>query len=209
MAVAFVASPVWAESAPLASHAVVTGAVETGLAMPAGAIDAERGHDISTVFGPAWHVGVEVGVRPWVSLSLLGFGAFGLGGVAGVRSTLCADLSLSCSTDSLRLGVKVRYHLLPDGLASPWFAYGMGYEWAGFRGHPGAETYRGVTFFDLSHGVTFRPGAVVGVGPFFDVAIGRYYARTYDSGIATRSADVGKTAFHTWVTVGAQGVLFP
>jgi hypothetical protein len=160
---------------------------------------------------------VDIGGKPIPHLFLGGYLGFGFGGAGGTTAAACEANNAGCFGLSLRFGVQVQAHFLPHGQVNPWLGYGIGLEsvalsvdQSGSRNAVAAGV-GGVEFAHLMGGVDWRLTRVVGIGPFVDVAFGRYSTVSVNDGDTTRSSDIldSERASHGWATLGLRVVFFP
>jgi hypothetical protein len=190
-------------------------AFRTGAAIPAGKVSEGNGNGMSDVFVTQIPLLVELGGKPIEELFVGVYAGFGLGGVASSFERQCNAASVSCSTHTLRLGVEGIAYMLPGHRIDPWVGYGIGLESSTVT----AETNKafassGVSGLELAHllaGMDVRLSHYFGIGPFFDVAVGRYTSIHQDATLAAPATDqdISNPATHLWVSLGARALIYP
>lgn len=190
-------------------------AFRTGAAIPTGKVSEGSGNAMSDVFVTQFPLLVELGGKPIEELFVGVYAGFGLGGVASSFERQCNAASVSCSTHTLRIGIEGIVYMLPGRRLDPWVGYGIGLESSSVT----AETNKafassGVSGLELAHlmaGMDVRISHYVGIGPFLDVAVGRYTSIHQDATLAAPAADqdIANTATHLWISLGARAVIFP
>lgn len=190
-------------------------AFRTGAAIPAGKVSEGSGNAMSDVFATQVPLLVELGGKPIEELFVGVYAGFGLGGVASSFEQQCNAAGVSCSTHTLRLGIEGIVYMLPGRRIDPWVGYGIGLESSSVT----AETNKafassGISGLELAHlmaGMDVRVSHYFGIGPFLDVAIGRYTSVHQDATLAAPATDqdIANTATHLWVSLGARAVVFP
>jgi hypothetical protein len=138
-------------------------------------------------------------------------GAYASYGIGQVPSDVCGA-GASCSAAAIRAGAQGLRAFSPlwrEG-PIPWAGAGLGWEWASQRRERlGAETettWNGPEAV-LQAGAEWALGARLAVGPFVQLAAGRYLDVSVDTGEASASARIGDRAFHGWIHVGVRGAL--
>jgi hypothetical protein len=190
-------------------------ALRTGVAIPFGEIDkGEKMSDFTSVQVPLI---VDVGAKVIPQLFLGGYFGFGFGGAGGDLADSCSASSASCVSVGLRIGIEAQYHILPRGSVNPWLGYGIGYESLALSiGNDSRDTASvgsgGLEFAHFMAGADVRLSRGFGIGPFVDVALGRYSTFSTDLGNGhTISSDIddSERATHGWAMLGARMVFFP
>src|SRR5678815_1099950 len=93
---------------------------------------------------------------------------------------------IACTSTSGRIGIEAMYSFQPDDSLNPWIGYGLGFEVASasirdnYRGYTESVTSTGITYADIAVGLDFRKK--VGIGPFFDIALGQFNNTKTDLG---------------------------
>ena len=188
---------------PLAARARPTAAVRLAWAPVIGNVS--RGIPMTDAMGAQipvqldglWRIGpASVGVYASWGLGLVSSGACGAG----------AD----CSASGVRLGVQGHWALRPIGEARivPWGGMGLGWEWAfQTRERLGSRTswrWSGPELA-LQGGAEWPLAGRFGLGPFVQLAFGRYGRVSLDTSAASASADIDTRAVHAWVQLGVRG----
>jgi hypothetical protein len=183
-------------------------AVRLGLAIPAGSI--ANGTNLDTYAGSAVPLVLEGGYRVDPSLFLGVRFQYGFPQLKNPNGS--CDGNVSCSGSVVQLGLEGVYRFLADQKFAPWLGLGFGYEWASAdydatNGGAGA-TYKGFQGL-LQGGGDIRASSQLVLGPFVEVAFGRYdtaetRVRILNSE-TSRSADITDTAVHTWISLGVRG----
>jgi hypothetical protein len=123
---------------------------------------------------------------------------------------VCSNSAVDCSARVLRLGVQATYALSSlGGPFVPWLGAGIGYEWASLEGKaPGVKAtfdFSGLELLNLQAGGDFKVGPSFAVGPFVQLAVGRYSNGESDiPGEGTMDIPMDET-FHEWLTFGVRG----
>ena len=164
--------------------------------------------DIGGRFARSWFVGAYLG------------GGIGSTGSDERVDAACEDddengqNDIACNALSGRIGLEAFYSFLPDENLNPWIGYGVGFEVASAsisdrsRGLKETVTSTGVTFADLTIGFDLRKK--VGIGPFIDVALGRFNNTTTDFGArGSYKYAIDDRALHGWITLGVRLVINP
>ena len=197
-----------------AEHTGFQLALRTGLAIPFG--EADKGESMSDITSVQVPLIVDIGGKPIPELFLGGYFGFGFGGAAGRLGDACSASGASCLSVSLRLGVEAQYHILPSAGVNPWIGYGIGYESVAIsmsdNGESASISSAGLEFAHFMGGVDVRMTRVFGIGPFVDVALGKYSSVSSDSSnrsSVTVDIDSSRRTTHGWVILGARMVFFP
>jgi hypothetical protein len=181
-------------------------AVRVGFSLPLGTT---AGGDVSLsdVAGFTIPFGVDVGVRIGGVVFVGGYFEYG---AFGSPSANACNQTVSCSSNTVRLGGEVLIHPAGSARIDPWFGVGSGFEWlnltATVNGLSGSAQYNGWEFINLQVGVDFALGSVVRLGPFVRFSMGEYTTLSASDGTSTSVAD---TALHEWLTFGVRLVLLP
>jgi hypothetical protein len=136
------------------------------------------------------------------------YGSWGPGQVPGDTCGGGAD----CSASALRLGIEGEWMFAPLGAwrLSPWAGIGAGWERASTRRtRLGAETiwtYSGPEA-SLHAGLDWPLAAGFALGPFAELAVGRYGSWALDTSAESASGDLAEKAFHGFVHLGVRGTL--
>ena len=189
-------------------------ALRTGIAIPFGELDkGEKMSDFTSVQVPLI---VDVGGKVIPELFLGGYFGFGFGGPGGELADVCSAGDGSCISVGLRLGIEAQYHILPGESVNPWLGYGIGFESLALsisnNGDTASVGSGGLEFAHFMGGVDVRMSRVFGIGPFVDVALGRYSSFSTDDGDGSsisHDIDTSQRATHGWVMLGARMVFFP
>ena len=190
-------------------------AFRTGVAIPAAKIGGS-GQSMTDVFAPQFPVVVELGAKPIQELFVGVYGGFGVGGVAGTFDQQCSAAGVSCSAHTFRAGVEAIVHLLPARRIDPWFGYGIGFEQSTVivdaNERFATTSVSGLELAHLMTGMDVRISHSFGIGPYADIAIGRYTHLHEDmtqSSPYPSDTDIADPATHLWVSLGARAVVFP
>ena len=190
-------------------------AFRTGVALPAAKISQTNRSSMSDVFGWQVPVLVELGAKPIEELFVGAYLGFGFGGVADAYQKQCNAAGVSCSAHTVRIGFESILHLLPAQRFDPWIGYGIGVEWSTIASEAssrfGAESVSGLELAHLMAGVDARISHYFGIGPYVDVAAGRYTSIHVDAATYSDPSDtsIADPATHLWVSLGARAVVFP
>lgn len=180
---------------------------KTGFAVPnlqTGSV----GYGMSEVTTGQVPIIVDVGGKIIPQLFLGGYFGLAFGGEAGGAKAACEYNGGACISVSAYLGIEAQYHILPAGPVNPWLGYGIGVEsLAVSEGNNSNNnlSFGGFQFARLMGGVDFRVNRTFGVGPFVDLALGRYSSVSEGS----RSVDINGGPGHQWLTLGVRFVFFP
>lgn len=199
-------------------------AVRTGWTWPFGSASAASGDNLASRYSSQFPLILDLGFKPknWLLLGVyMGF-SLGTDGNDARVSGLCNDRDndlnndISCSSGSLRAGLQAQFHVSADARWNPWFGYGIGYEaaWQTIRdtprGRTESTTASGMEVARLSSGLDCRMTRVLGIGPFAELALGRFTSTRTDVNNETRyDGPIPDRAAHVWLTVGLRTVLFP
>jgi outer membrane protein W len=121
----------------------------------------------------------------------------------------CDQLGISCSTNDVRLGVNVQYHLSPAASFDPWVGFGVGYEWLGisFDAPSGSAsgTASGFEFANVQAGGDIDLAPNLRVGPFVSLSVGQYGSVSVSGGPRSASEDIVDKSLHEWLLLGVRG----
>ncbi len=137
-------------------------------------------------------------------LSAGAYGSWGLGQIAGCGS------GASCSASAIRVGAEALYAFAPfaGGALVPWAGLGLGWEWATRRrerlGSEVSWTWSGWELA-LQGGAEWPLAGRLAVGPFAQLALGRYARVALDAPEGSASGEIGARAIHAFVHVGVRG----
>lgn len=137
-------------------------------------------------------------------LSAGAYASWGLG-----RGGIC-DPGASCSASDLRVGLEGLYAFPPLGRAGivPWAGLGLGWEWTSRRrerlGNETSYTWNGAELA-LQGGLEWPLAGRFSLGPFVQVAIGRYGRVALDAPEGSASAEIGSKAVHAFIHLGVRG----
>ena len=187
-------------------------AVEDGPSFPLG--KAEGSANLSDLFSAEFPLVFHLGFKPIKNLGFGGYLGLALGGSGAALSSPCSDPDVKCIAVGYRLGLEAQLSLLPAGRVDPYVGLGAGVETSGVSGTRGGTTVLsvGLTGLELARvtvGADYRVSRTVGIGPFLNVAVGRYYGATQDFNKSSASRDIADTALHAWLTIGVRLTLFP
>jgi hypothetical protein len=195
-------------------------AIRTGLALPIGlAKDRDPGDelvpggssrlvDLTTGQIPLIF---DIGGKPNHFVFVGAYVAYAVGLAGGSLASSCNARHLDCYSSTFRVGAQVRYDIAPHDRINPWVGYGLGFAWLA-AGDQGQETnYQGFDFGHFMAGVDFRLNSSIGVGPFVDYTVGKYWHRRVESAAAATviDEDIEGRSFHYWVTFGPRFVFLP
>ncbi len=196
-------------------------AFRTGLVFPYGDATGAPGDALGDRY--AWQLpfAVDLGARfarSFFAGAYLGLG-FGSTGSDPRLEAACIDddddgqNDIVCTAVTLRAGIEGTYSFSPDRHLNPWVGYGFGWEstHASYtdheRGYGESVMIGGLTLAQLSAGFDIR--RAVGVGPFLEIAIGRYTKTTTSIGEETFRTPIENHALHAWIFVGGRLVTNP
>jgi len=185
------------------------------MAIPTAKITQGQGNAMNDAF--AWQVPllVEIGGKPLDELFVGAYAGIGFGGAGSSVASQCSAEAVSCSSRTLRVGIEGIVYLLPSRRIDPWIGYGIGLEKSTLVAEKdravGTVAVSGLELAHLMAGFDARITHYVGIGPYADVALGRYSSIQRDPApiAGARDADVAHAALHAWVTLGARLVVFP
>lgn len=140
-------------------------------------------------------------------------GVYGSWGPGQAGAQACSD-GASCSAQATRAGFQAAWRLpaLSFG-AAPWLGAALGWEWASHRRERlGAET---VTRWNgpevgLQGGLDWTPlvrGRTARLGPYAQLAFGRYERMTLEVAEGTGSSAIPDRAFHAWIQLGVRAAI--
>jgi len=192
----------------------------TGVSAPMGYASGDPGDKLARRY--AWQVPFALDLGAKVTRfvfvgSYLHLGVGAEGSDAQVED-LCDDddedweNDVGCSAVTVRLGLEAQYHFEPAAHMNPWLGYGIGFE-AGIQSITDTSGYRenntasGITWAQLSGGLDFRNA--VGIGPFAELAFGRYTTTRTETGNQVSTTKIDDRAWHVWTTVGLRMVVRP
>ncbi len=196
--------------------------LRTGAAFPVGDATGNRGDQLGRRY--AWQVPFAIGLGGKITEAIYVGGYFGLAfGAEGsdlTTESACRDRDdnfqndIACSALSLQLGLEGIYYFRPAERWSPWLGYGFGIEASQETIEDRVRKYReeqfssGYTVAKLSVGVDRR--SAVGIGPFGEIAVGRFtHVRTDVNDAEVASGSISSQAFHAWITLGLRLVVAP
>jgi hypothetical protein len=131
-------------------------------------------------------------------------------GVGQVPSRACAGAD--CSASALHVGAQALYTLAPLGPGGivPWGGVGLGWERAALRrerlGSGTTWVYTGLEAI-FQAGADWQVAPRFAVGPFAQLALGRYGDMSLETSGASASADLAAKALHAWIHVGVRGTV--
>jgi hypothetical protein len=144
---------------------------------------------------------LELGIRPSPSFTLAAFGAYG----APLFQPVAHNRNWG---QVVRFGVEALFEPDRRGSISPWFGLAAGGEWIEYRhgdvdpgGIPLVVAIDGLGWVpvDLQAGFTWYTTQSFGVGPFVELAAGRFsHVRLYQLGFT----DSLRPAWHQWLIAG-------
>jgi hypothetical protein len=169
--------------------------------------------DLSKSFGWQLPLIVDIGGKLDPHVFLGAYAGLGIGGAGSEVSKTCTG-GVSCASATFRAGVQIQYHFSPDESVNPWIGYGIGIESTAIsmEGN-GKKASLGLTGFEYGHfiaGFDFRVSRTFGVGPFIDLAVGKYSNEHIEVANGnTTDASIQEKAMHEWLTIGPRFVFFP
>jgi len=195
--------------------------LRVGYAVPLGNLvggdDDDRGLD-NAIKGalPIW---ADLGYRVLPELFLGLYGQYGFGFSGHMFGDACDDNpEPDCSASSLRLGLEVHYHPVPESVANPWVGLGLGYEWLMFaieRGGSGLSfTVHGFELLNLQAGLDFKVTDNFYLGPALSFSLGQYSEVSADctggdANDCPEDPEVEETALHEWLVLALRGAYAP
>lgn len=198
------------------------GAFRLGFMFPGGRATGEQSDLLGSRY--SWQVPfvLDLGVKPTEHIFVGTYMGFSLGAegndtqIEGYCDDDDDDLEndVSCGSHTLRIGLEVQYHVMPDQRWNPWIGYGFGFISASQsiddrqKGRSEETTASGLTYAQISGGVDFR--SALGVGPFGEVSVGRFNStRTVIDNEDTFQGPIDDRAIHYWMTIGFRMVVRP
>jgi hypothetical protein len=181
--------------------------IEIGLrgayAVPFGKIDDALGDNLDQWIEGDLPLMIELNYR-FVEQVLGGiYFSYGFGSNGDFVTQQCAR-GASCSGSTLRFGIGVYYHLMPQNQLDPWFGTSFGYEQFKLDvSGPGGSAYltaSGVEFFNAQAGLDFHLSPLFAIGPFVSAAVGRYIYIDAPG----QSGVISNKAMHGWFNLGAR-----
>ncbi len=189
-------------------------ALRLGVAIPLGDATGEPGDSLASRYAMQYPVALDIGFKPIKALFFGAYASFAYGGPGSdsALSEACAREDTSCGAYSIGWGGFAQYNLGPSERLNPWFGLGLGYESTTQTfeqpGHSESHETWGMTAIKLMGGLDYR--TVVGLGPFAELSVGRFAGRETElNDRRTHYGPVEEAAWHSWVTLGMRGVLFP
>jgi hypothetical protein len=181
---------------------------ETGLrvgwAIPAGNLQVENA--LSNYLTGSLPIQLDVGYRILPPLSVGGYFSWG---PAHVAASLCGGAS--CSGSTMRLGVQGSWRFVPLpflGQGCPWVGAGLGMEWLHASAKDAGGTLevsmRGMELLNLQGGVDWTVSDRFAVGPFLQLATGRYAHIEVQSPLGSSSGGDPGANTHVWMTLGVR-----
>lgn len=138
-------------------------------------------------------------------------GLYASWGPGQLNASACGG-GADCSASDLRLGVEGQWAFAPVGAwrLLPWAGLGAGWERASSRRtRVGLETtwiYSGPEA-SLQGGLDWPLGGGFTLGPFLQLAVGRYGSWTLDTSVDSASGDIADRAIHGSLHFGVRGRL--
>jgi hypothetical protein len=179
-------------------------ALQTGVALPFGRVDAQVGDDLDQTVAGAAPFGLDIGYYVGSTWLLGAYGSYALALPASALRSDCSAHRLTCSTDQVRLGFQTQVH---GGAArgwDPWVGLGSGYEWLLVHAGSAPLAVSGWEILRLDAGLDIRSQtAAPGAGPFVSWAMGEF---ELESTGGNGPAAIAHRKFHEWLTVGVRGV---
>ncbi len=198
------------------------GALRVGLMFPGGRATAAGRDLLGSRY--SWQVPftLDLGVKPIPNVfvgTYMGFSKGAEGNDTKIEG-YCDDddedfeNDIACDSYTLRIGLQVQYHALPDERWNPWIGYGFGFIAANQsiedreKNRSEDTTVSGLTFAQISGGVDFR--SALGVGPYGEVSIGRFNStRTVIDNEDRFEGAIDERAIHYWLSIGVRLVVRP
>jgi outer membrane protein len=200
---ALLATPSRAQEPQPAPRPVLELGLRTGLLLAFGADFRGLGPTASSRYQSFVPAELDLGFRFASGLFL---GAYFQYGAALGKS--CAT-GATCSAHLIRFGADAQFHLRPREPIDPWVGLGIGYDIGTFSQAPAGvqttNTLRGLELFHLQGGVGFRVAPALRIGPFLQLALGRYTAATASQGGFDLGADIQNQSLHELLTLGVRG----
>lgn len=168
-------------------------------------------HTLSSTIKGQIPIGVDAGYLFNSNLYLgLSF-QYGVGFIGSDSSNVgCDQPQINCSTNDIRLGVNVQYHITPLAAFDPWVGVGIGYEWLGISFESGSTSVSGTTsgfeFANFQLGGDFDLAPSFRMGPFVSLSVGQYQSVSVSGGGRSVSEDLVDKALHEWLLLGVRGV---
>lgn len=189
-------------------------AVRAGYHMPVGAAyaDPSTGEDLplSGAFASQVPIQLEVSYALSGRFSVGAYASWGFDSVGRTVKTACDSVPASCSASTLRAGVEGFWSPgeLRPGL-STWLGLGIGWEWSQFaRSSALTETFSGPEIASLQAGVDKRFGRRYSLGPYVQLAAGRFLSLEQRAPMPFGSSNVDIAArFHAWFGFGLRGTI--
>lgn len=189
-------------------------AVRGGVSGPLGKLTGEPDDSLSRSFRIQVPLTLDIGGKVSDHFFLGGYLGFGFGAAGSNFDDVCNTDLVTCGAGSLRLGALIQYHFRPAARVNPWAGYGIGLEASAVVAQlPQGDASFGASGWDfgrLMGGVDFRLPTGFGVGPYAELAVGRYSNLHEESpGGRDQTFDIPQKAVHAWLTLGVRIVLFP
>jgi hypothetical protein len=186
------------------------------LGAPPNGTDSDLGDYVSGQL-PFW---LDAGYRFSPNLYLGGYFQYGFGFVNDDRRDLCRNANVDCSASDVRLGILGRYHFAPQWQLSPWFGFGLGYEWGAFALHQSIigssdtdSSWSGFEIANLQVGADYLVASRIALAPFISVSFGQYQSSKTTTKTGTTSTttedDLASKSIHEWILIGVRAAFRP
>lgn len=190
-------------------------ALRTGAAVPFGSVTSATA--MSDALGVQLPFLIDLGAKILPPLFVGVYLGAAVGGAAGQVEAGCTRAGVNCTGVGFRFGIQAQYNFAPRARVNPWAGYGFGYEIAGSSGSNGTnQVTNRIRGFELAHllgGVDFRLQDWFGIGPFADIALGRYDVAESEINSGGSVTSLGGTvtdkAFHFWGIFGVRVTMLP
>ncbi len=192
----------------------IEAAASFGYAVPSG--NFIEGQSFREAFDGHIPLRIDLGFRITNSLVAGVYGIYGATFLAAQNSLTCGGRNVEttaeevdCKAGVLRAGLQVSYHFQPHELVDPWAAVGIGVESVKIEEPDTSRkfTAKGLEFFNASLGLDVHIATNTTLGPFMQVALGKYTTTTLECGSVTSCVPVDNQkpaapSGHQWYTGG-------
>jgi hypothetical protein len=195
------------------------GGLRVGYAVPLGqAVGGDDDdNDLDRAIAGAIPIWADLGYRVIPELFVGLYGQYGFGFIGDELGDGCdSSDQVDCSASTLRLGLQLHYHPVPESVANPWVGLGFGYEWLTFGIEGGDSkvsfTAHGFELLNLQAGLDFKVTDNFYLGPALSFSFGQYSRISADcSGDAECSdnPDIEEKAIHEWLMLAVRGAYAP
>jgi hypothetical protein len=196
----------------------IEAAASFGFAVPSG--NFVEGQPFRESFDGHVPLRIDLGYRITSSLVVGVYGVYGPTFLGTLNPLTCGGRNkgntaeaVGCSATVMRAGLQVSYHFTPHELVDPWAGVGIGVESIAVTEPDTSRklTAKGMEIFNASLGLDVHLATNTTVGPFMQVALGKYTTTTYECGSVANCTPVDNQkpaapSGHQWYTGGVRRV---